>query len=194
MKARSSKRRPVAEAERQQVRARRIVGHDFALASDEHGRQRLVAGTAEAARRYEIAGGGKTVRVRRVDPLSGISSLTPLQRRAGMRYRDDCEAANIGIRSAILEERVDVGRSGGGLPAALLGKGQDFHAANRAIGHADIVEVVAGICVAGHSVTSLAAKTGDTRDVVAKLLKIGLDNLARHYAAGREGRSALAHK
>ena len=121
------------------------------------------------------------MRVRNVDPLVGISSLSAEQRRAGQMYRDDCEASVVGIRGVFLEERVDGGRVGGGMPAALLGRGQALHAATRAIGHVDIVEVTQGVCVAGHSVKALSEKMADSRDVVVKLLKIGLDNLAVHY-------------
>ncbi len=185
MTNRSAKARSLGEAEKTQVRARKAVGHEFALTRDAHGRQRLVAGTAESKRRYEMGSGGKAVRVRNTDPLLAIPSLTPEQRRAGQAFRDDFEASIVGIPGVLLEERVDGGRVGGGLPAALLGRGPAFQAASRAIGHAEIAAVVAGVCIAGHSVNALSGQTGNTREVVVKLLKIGLDNLAAHYDSGR---------
>lgn len=185
MKRRPDRARAVGEAEKTQVRARKVIGHQFALTRDARGRERLVAGTAESKRRYELASGGKAVRVRTTDPLAAISSLTPVQRRAGQVFRDDFEAGIVGIRGAFLEERVDGGRTGGGLPAALLGRGQAFQAARLAIGHAELAAVVAGVCIAGHSIKALAAETGQSRDVVVKLLKIGLDNLASHYESRR---------
>ncbi|TIV56511.1 MAG: hypothetical protein E5V89_35050, partial [Mesorhizobium sp.] len=73
-------------------------GHDFALKQDRFGRQRLSNGTAEARRVYEVSNGGYTstggiVRLRNVDPLTGITSLTGQQREAGQRFRDDFERA-----------------------------------------------------------------------------------------------------
>ena len=44
----------IGEAERTQVRARKVIGHDFALRKDAHRRERLVSGTAESQRRYEL--------------------------------------------------------------------------------------------------------------------------------------------
>ena len=52
----------------------------------------LVTGTAESKRRYDLGTGGRAVRVRSTDPLAAISSLTPVQRRAGQAFRDDFEA------------------------------------------------------------------------------------------------------
>ena len=85
---------PKGEAE--QVRIRREIGHDFALKPDAFGRQRLTPGTAEARRVYEVSNDGYTstggiVRLRNVDPLKGITSLTRQQREAGGRFRDDFE-------------------------------------------------------------------------------------------------------
>src|SRR3546814_19569807 len=67
-----------------QVRIRRRLGHDFALRIDEHGRQRLTGGTMESQRRYDLSSGG-IVRVRNVDPLAGLYSLTSPQRRSEVR-------------------------------------------------------------------------------------------------------------
>jgi hypothetical protein len=188
MKNRPEKVRAVGTAEKTQVRARKVIGHEFGLTRDAHGRERLVGGTAESKRRYDLGSGGKAVRVRNTDPLLAIPSLTPEQRRSGQTFRGDFEAGIPGIRGVFLEERVDGGRVGGGLPATLLGRGQAFQAASRAVGHAEITRIVVGVCIAGHSIKALAAQTGDTRDVVVKLLKIGLDNLAVHYNSSRSRR------
>ena len=84
--------------EAEQVRIRKEVGHDFALKDDAFGRKRLAAGTLEARRVYEVSNDGYTstggiVRVRNVDPLTGITSLSRQQREAGMRYREDFRAS-----------------------------------------------------------------------------------------------------
>ena len=91
------------------------------------------------------------------------------------------------LRGVKLEARVDVSQSSGHVPTAQLDRRRAFVAATRAIGHADILSVVDGVCCAGHSISALAAILVEPRDVVVKLLKIGLDNLAVHYglAAGR---------
>ncbi len=96
---------PKGEAE--QVRIRRELGHDFALKPDAFGRHRLTPGTAEARRVYEVSNGGYTstggiVRLRNVDPLKGITSLTRQQREAGQRFRDDFERAQREGRSVDL--------------------------------------------------------------------------------------------
>jgi hypothetical protein len=86
-----------------------------------------------------------------------------------------------GVRGVLLQERVDVGSGAEYFPAALIDRGRAFQAATRAVGHNDIVAVVQGVCSAGHSVSALAGILSEPRDVVVKLLKIGLDNLAVHY-------------
>ena len=93
---------PKGEAE--QVRIRRDLGHDFALTQDEHGRTRLIAGSADAARVYDVSNGGYVstggiVRVRKINPLSGIPSLTDQQRAAGLKFGEVFEyCATEGIR------------------------------------------------------------------------------------------------
>ena len=94
MKARKNTK-PVPKmraGEAQQVKIRRDLGHDFAIRKDDHGRDRLISGTADARRVYEVSNDGYIstggiARVRKVDPLKGISSLTDKQREAGARYR-----------------------------------------------------------------------------------------------------------
>ncbi|RVB43158.1 hypothetical protein ENZ67_30605, partial [Mesorhizobium sp. M7A.F.Ca.CA.002.03.1.1] len=61
---------------------------------DALGRKRLAAGTLEAARVYEVsndgyAATGGIVRLRAIDALVGITSLSRQQREAGLRYRED---------------------------------------------------------------------------------------------------------
>ncbi|CAN7479755.1 DUF6456 domain-containing protein [Mesorhizobium amorphae] len=183
---------PKGEAE--QVRIRREIGHDFALRDDRFGRKRLATGTQEAARIYEVSNGGYTstggiVRVRNVDPLLGITSLTRQQREAGMRFRGDFErASREGLRPMAWEERVDGGRRDGGIPDRILSAGRAYAEATRALAHWEVSAVVQKICCAGDSVKSLAGQTGEARDVVSKMLKIGLDLLAVHY--GMMGRRA----
>lgn len=181
--AKTSKRKvpkmPKGEAE--QVRIRRSLGHDFALKQDEHGRTRLIAGTVEAERAYERSNGG-IVRVRSSDPLKGISSLTKAQRKAGEKYRETYElCAGYGASAIPLQVKVDGGRGGSGIPEAISIAHGSLIDANTAIGHHEIVSVVADICVVGLTASDIALKTGDVRPAITKLLKIGLDNLAVHY-------------
>ncbi|TGS16104.1 hypothetical protein EN852_010835 [Mesorhizobium sp. M2E.F.Ca.ET.209.01.1.1] len=183
---------PKGEAE--QVRIRREVGHDFALKPDAFGRQRLTAGTAEARRVYEVSNGGYTstggiVRLRNVDPLTGITSLTRQQREAGQRFRDDFErATRHGLQPQSWSERVDASRMGGGVPDRVLSAGRAHAHAAAALAHWEVAEVVRKTCLEGQSVKAIAERSGEGRDVVVKLLKVGLDLLAVHY--GMMGRKA----
>ncbi|CAH2406547.1 DUF6456 domain-containing protein [Mesorhizobium ventifaucium] len=176
---------PTGEAE--QVRIRKAVGHDFALKDDAFGRKRLAAGTLEARRVYEVSNNGHTatggiVRVRNVDPLIGITSLSRQQREAGMRYREDFRvSAQDGVKPMALTERVDGGRIGGGVADRILSAGRAYADATRALAHWEVSVVVQKVCCYGETVKSLAAQTGEPRDVLSKLLKIGLDLLAVHY-------------
>ncbi|MDX8460484.1 DUF6456 domain-containing protein [Mesorhizobium humile] len=183
---------PKGEAE--QVRIRRELGHDFALKTDAFGRQRLTPDTAEARRVYEVSNGGYTstggiVRLRNVDPLVGITSLSRQQREAGGRFRDDFERSQReGLQPQSWSERIDSGRVGGGIPDRVLSAGRAYAHAASALGHWEVAEVVRKICLEGRSVKAIAERTGDGRDVVVKLLKLGLDLLAVHY--GTMGRKA----
>lgn len=176
---------PKGEAE--QVRIRKEIGHDFALKDDAFGRKRLAAGTEEARRVYEVSNDGYTstggiVRVRNVDPLTGITSLSRQQREAGIRYRQDFRSSQQdGVKPMTWTERVDGGRFGGGVADRILSAGRSYADATRALGHWEVEGVVQKICCAGESAKSLAEQTGEPRDVVTKLLKIGLDILAVHY-------------
>jgi hypothetical protein len=176
---------PTGEAE--QVRIRKQVGHDFALKDDAFGRKRLATGTLEARRVYEVSNNGHTatggiVRVRNVDSLTGITSLSRQQREAGMRYREDFRvSAQDGVKPMALTERVDGGRIGGGVADRILSAGRAYADATRALAHWEVSVVVQKVCCAGETVKSLAEQTGEPRDVLSKLLKIGLDLLAVHY-------------
>lgn len=176
---------PKEEAE--QVRIRREIGHDFALKDDAFGRKRLAAGTLEARRVYEVSNDGFTstggiVRVRNVDPLLGITSLSAQQREAGLRYRQHFQCSQqAAVKPMRWTERVDGGRQGGGIADSVLDAGRAHAAATRALGHWEVAAVVRHVCCAGESVKGVADKTGEGRDVVTKLLKVGLDLLAVHY-------------
>lgn len=176
---------PKGEAE--QVRIRREVGHDFALSDDAFGRKRLAAGTAESRRVYEVSNDGYTstggiVRVRTVDPLVGITSLSRQQREAGQRYREDFQCSHqASVKPMRWSERVDGGRHGGGIADSVLDAGRAHAAATRALGHWEVAAVAQKVCCAGESIKAVAEQAGEGRDVVTKLLKVGLDLLAVHY-------------
>ncbi|TIO10686.1 DUF6456 domain-containing protein [Mesorhizobium sp.] len=186
-KAKAPKPPRLLKGEVEQVRIRKEVGHDFALKDDAFGRKRLAAGTLEARRIYEVSNDGHTstggiVRVRNVDPLTGITSLSRQQREAGMRYREDFRvSAQDGVKPMALTERVDGGRIGGGIADRILSAGRAYADATRALAHWEVSGVVQKVCCQGETVKSLAEQTGEARDVVTKLLKVGLDMLAVHY-------------
>ncbi|MES0195862.1 DUF6456 domain-containing protein [Mesorhizobium sp. M0011] len=170
---------PKGEAE--QVRIRRQIGHDFALRDDAFGRKRLAAGTLEAARVYEVsndghAAAGGIVRVRAIDALIGITSLSRQQREAGLRYREDFRCSQqADVKPMRWTERVDGGREGGGIADSVLDAGRAYAAATRALGHWEVAAVVRQVCCADGSLKRLSEQTGEGRNVVTKLLKVGLD-------------------
>lgn len=171
----------VPKDEKEQVRARKAAGLDYALTVDQHGRERLVAGTAEASRKLEKSPSG-VVRVRTVDPLVGISSLSWQQRDAGKRYREAFElVSSFGAKGISYQVRVDGGALGGGIPTKAIDVGRSFDKETKAIGHWDIVTVVRAVCCSGSSISEVAKDMDEKRDVVVRLLKIGLDNLAVEY-------------
>ncbi|RUX99265.1 DUF6456 domain-containing protein, partial [Mesorhizobium sp. M7A.F.Ca.CA.004.04.1.1] len=146
---------PKGEAE--QVRIRREIGHDFALRDDAFGRKRLAAGTLEAARVYEVsndgyAATGGIVRVRAIDALIGITSLSRQQREAGLRYREDFRCSQqADVKPMRWTERVDGGRDGGGIADSVLDAGRAYAAATRALGHWEVAAVVRQVCCADGS-------------------------------------------
>ncbi|MBZ9890721.1 DUF6456 domain-containing protein [Mesorhizobium sp. BR1-1-3] len=176
---------PKGEAE--QVRIRREIGHDFALRDDAFGRKRLAAGTLEAARVYEVsndgyAATGGIVRLRAIDALVGITSLSRQQREAGLRYREDFRRSQqADVKPMRWTERIDGGREGGGIADSVLDAGRAYAAATRALGHWEVAAVVRQVCCADGSLKRLSEQTGEGRNVVTKLLKVGLDLLAVHY-------------
>ncbi|RVA62755.1 DUF6456 domain-containing protein [Mesorhizobium sp. M7A.F.Ca.CA.001.08.1.1] len=176
---------PKGEAE--QVRIRREIGHDFALRNDAFGRKRLAAGTLEAARVYEVsndgcAATGGIVRLRAIDALVGITSLSRQQREAGLRYREDFRCSQqADVKPMRWTERIDGGREGGGIADSVLDAGRAYAAATRALGHWEVAAVVRQVCCADGSLKRLSEQTGEGRNVVTKLLKVGLDLLAVHY-------------
>ncbi|RUX72321.1 hypothetical protein EN925_18055 [Mesorhizobium sp. M7A.F.Ca.US.006.04.2.1] len=176
---------PKGEAE--QVRIRREIGHDFALRDDAFGRKRLAAGTLEAARVYEVsndgyAATGGIVRLRAIDALVGITSLSRQQREAGLRYREDFRCSQqADVKPMRWTERIDGGREGGGIADSVLDAGRAYAAATRALGHWEVAAVVRQVCCADGSLKRLSEQTGEGRNVVTKLLKVGLDLLAVHY-------------
>ncbi|RVC09413.1 hypothetical protein EN884_26310, partial [Mesorhizobium sp. M7A.F.Ca.AU.001.01.1.1] len=121
---------PKGEAE--QVRIRREIGHDFALRDDALGRKRLAAGTLEAARVYEVsndgyAATGGIVRLRAIDALVGITSLSRQQREAGLRYREDFRCSQqADVKPMRWTERIDGGREGGGIADSVLDAGRAY--------------------------------------------------------------------
>ncbi|MER9328744.1 DUF6456 domain-containing protein [Mesorhizobium sp. M0488] len=191
MPSKSKAARPQApklpKGEAEQVRIRREVGHDFALKDDEFGRKRLVSGTLEARRVYEVSNDGHTstggiVRLRAIDALVGITSLSRQQREAGQRYRLDFQSSQqASVKPMRWSERIDDGRLGGGVADNVLDAGRAHAAATKALGHWEVAAVVQKVCCADGSIKSLARETGEDRDVVTKLLKVGLDLLAVHY-------------
>ncbi|WP_027039109.1 DUF6456 domain-containing protein [Mesorhizobium ciceri] len=179
--AKAKRNRPptIKPDEAEQISIRRKF--DFPLGLDEFGRQRVPKGTQDAQRAYDASNGG-IVRIRNVDPLKGISSLTPEQRQAGDKYREIFEfCEREGARAISIQERVDGGKLGFGVPEALSMAHSALSSARRAIGHHEIEGVIDNVCCHGRSLRELASLTGDPREALLWLLKIGLDNLSYHY-------------
>lgn len=177
----------VPQEEKEQVRARRVAGHSFAIKPDKSGRERLVVGTAESKRLYDLTAAGY-VRVRNVDPLKGLS-LTDPQRDAGTRYREAYEIANReGLNSGSFSEHVDGGALYKGIPDHLLDATEALRLANAALGHRKIVGAVEAVCGLGMSISAYAEKMREPREAVVALFRVGLDKLAEHYWPKRGGR------
>ncbi|NGN44763.1 hypothetical protein G6N74_27275 [Mesorhizobium sp. CGMCC 1.15528] len=72
--------------------------------------------------------------MRNVDPLKGISSLTKAHRMAGETSRETYEfCAREGLKTGAVQERVDGGRMGSGVPSEAMSIAQSSLKA--AIGH-----------------------------------------------------------
>lgn len=187
-KSKPAEKPKVPKDEKEQVRARRAAGHDEALQLDVHGRQRLIAGTAEAARKYDLSKTG-IVRVRNVDPLKGISSLTVKQREAGHRYRADFElAAREGLKGASTDIRVD----GGGAYRTVSARLIDNHAiladARKALVYPEIIAVLDAVCGLGMSISEIATREKVVRDIPVQFLRMGLERLVIYYRSQQASR------
>lgn len=177
------------KGEAEQVKIRRDLGHDFAVRTDDHGRDRLIPGTAEARRIYHVSNGGYIstggiARIRNVDPLKGISSLTYKQREAGTRYRADFElATREGLTTMGMGERVDGGRSGSSVPAKLIDNHAVMAKARQALVYPEILAVIDAVCGLGMSIKDVARRENVVRDIPAQLLRMGLERLVFHYGS-----------
>lgn len=173
----------VPKAEKEQVRARRAAGHYEALRVDEYGRHRLIGGTAEAMIQYDLSKGG-VVRVRNVDPLKGILSLSHKQRESGNRYRADFElAAREGLKAMQMQERVASGSASASVPARLIDNHSTMAKARQALVYPEVIRVLDAVCGLGMSIKEVAAKEGVVRDIPAQLLRMGLERLVIHYGS-----------
>lgn len=183
LKARSKaqKKPPISPDEKLRMRARKIVGHDFAIRKDEFKRDRLAV-TADNHRQYDIGGLKNVVRVRNVDPLQGMSSLTYQQREAGKRYREDFETCEgEGLKTGSWAMRVDGGGGDRDRPERIAKAHASLALANTALGYDEIRLTVISVCGLGLSVKALSDRDRNPRDAVTKMLSMGLQRLAEHY-------------
>lgn len=180
-KQKAAKKTPVLAAEKSRIRALKILGHDFAIGKDERGRDRVVR-IAIAERDYDIGNMKSVVRVRNVDPLQGISSLTWQQRQAGKNYREDYEiVAREGVKTGSWDIRVDGGGGRREMPERIADAHANLSAADEELGYGEIRRTVASIVGDGMSIKALSERDRNPRQVVAKLLIMGLEKLAVHY-------------
>lgn len=168
--------------ERMQATLRKQLGHEFAVKPDQYGRSRLVTGTAESKRQYERSPRSGIIRVRDIDPLVGISSLSAPQRKAGLAYRDDYQACALeGVKALGLEPAVDGGNGASGVPAHLLDKFTRLRMVRKRIVYREMVDIMDGIMGEAMSLRSLEAHTRNPRVVIVRLLKMALDSAAEFY-------------
>lgn len=197
-KAKAVKKPPVTADEKAKIRALKIVGHDSLLTKDEYGRDR-VAGSAVSGRQYDIGTQKAVVRVRNVDPLAGIASLTWQQRKAGLSYRDDYEICDReGIKPVSWDIRVDGSGAGKTMPERISDAHANLASANEAMGYGQIALIVERVCGQGMSISELSRASGLLRDSIfspqrliantpmrresiSLLLQMGLEKLAVHY-------------
>lgn len=185
-KKQAEKKPPITADEKARIRALKLVDHTFAIAKDEFGRDRL-AQTATASREYDIGSMKSVVRVRDVDPLKGISSLTWQQQKAGRMYREDYEiCAREGLKPASWEMNVDGSSEGRKLPERIADAHANIASANEALGYPQIVRVIEAVCGMGMSLKSIAmsakaANIEQARKSASLLLSMGLQRLAVHY-------------
>lgn len=177
----AQKKEPVLADEKARLRALKVVGHDFAIGKDKHGRDRVIH-TATAGRDYDIGNMKSVVRVRNVDPLQGMSALTWQQRQAGKNYREDYEiCAREGVKTGSWDIRVDGGGANRDLPERISDAHANLQSAHEALGYGEIRRTVTSIVGDGMSVKALAEQDRNPRIVIAKLLSMGLEKLAVHY-------------
>ncbi len=170
---------PILAAEQEQIRIRRA--QDFPIARDEFGRERVPA-TADGQRTYDKSPTG-IVRLRLADPLKELK-LSPRQRNAGLRFREDFEiATRDGMKPVSFDIKVDISGTPKGIPAALLDAWKALQTAKDAIRHPQIVSVVEQVCGLRMSIREIAqAEPRMTpRPALTVLLCVGLDYLADHY-------------
>lgn len=171
---------PVTAEEKQAIRARKLVEHDHMIRKDEFGRDRLVRGADQ--RQFDIGSMKAVVRVRNVDPLAGIMSLTWQQRKAGARYRADFETCEReGLKTGSWDMRVDGGGGDRERPQRITDAHADIAKADVALGYGEIRRVVQFVCGHGMSIKATAETEHISRDVVSMLLAMGLHRLTMHY-------------
>jgi hypothetical protein len=171
---------PVTAEEKQAIRARKLVEHDHMIRKDEFGRDRLVRGADQ--RQFDIGSMKSVVRVRNVDPLAGIMSLTWQQRKAGARYRADFETCEReGLKTGSWDMRVDGGGGEKDRPQRIVDAHTDIAKANEALGYGEIRRVIQHVCGHGLSIKAMAEVDRIPRDVVSMLLVMGLHRLTMHY-------------
>ena len=172
---------PIFAMEREQISVRRKM--ELPLSVDEHGRDRLPSDTAESHRRYDRSSTG-IFRLRLADPLKEIRGLSPRQRNAGGKYREDYEAANAGaIKPASFDVKVDISGTPKGIPDHRLDAQTALREARACLTHETIANVVDLVCGQRMSIREVAQAEGQMtpRPALAVLLSIGLDYLAKHY-------------
>lgn len=175
------KKEPVTSEEKARIRALKLVEHDFSIRKDQHGRDRVTL-TAISGRDYDIGNMKSVVRVRNVDPLKGMSTLSWQQREVGKRYRDAYEiCAREGIKTGSWDIRVD----GGGAERERIARIAEAHSwlasADKALGYGEIRRTLASIVGEGMSVKQLSEQDRNPRDAITMLLKMGLEKLAVHF-------------
>ncbi len=176
-----AKKEPVLNDEKNRMRALKLVGHEFAIGKDEHKRDRVVK-TATANRDYDIGNDRSVVRVRNVDPLKGMSSLTVKQRAAGKRYREDYEiVAREGVKTGSWEIRVDGGGGERDRPERITDAHTSLNAADFALQYNEIRRIIVMVVGEGMSVKALSELDRNPREVISRLLTMGLERLVKHY-------------
>lgn len=180
MKAKRKRATPITDAEKAAIRARKLLDHGFALTKDERGRDRVIKGADN--RQFDIGSMKSVVRVRNVDPLVGIKSLTWQQRKAGERYRGDFAACAMPeVKTGSWDIRVDGSGQAPERPERIAEAHISLKRAHDALGYGEIRRTVEQVCGLGLSVKALSETDRNPRDVISCLLGMGLQKLAVHY-------------